>query len=350
MRNQTMKACVLIPEKKKVEVQELPIWYPGKGEVLVRIQACGVCGSDVHFIAHSHFRSKYQPPIPGHEASGIVEEVGEGVTRFQKGDRVVISSGISCGKCKYCLNQQENLCNQIGVFGFDRPGSFAEFNTVEERYLVHLPESIPFSQGAILADAVSTPYHAIRYRAQVQKNDIVAILGCGGLGIHAVMLARLFSDHSIVAIDQDSKALENAEKYGATLFIHTKNTKSIGKELKSLTGGVDVLLDFTGYYPLIQDCIRAMNPGGRIVLVGIGRMPLEFKIPMVLIEKNISILGSYGSNSRALPELIQLLKEGKINLSQSITSIHSLNELNDCIHKLELRNENPIRYVIQPSL
>lgn len=344
-----MKAAVLEKGKRQVSIQNVPDRSPSHGEVKVEIAACGVCGSDVHLIAHGTLKCRHYPGIPGHEASGRVVEVGEGVSRFQKGDRVVISAGTSCGECEYCMSGRENLCRSLGVFGFDRNGSFAEYNIVEERYLYHLPDSIPFDQGAILADAVSTPYHAIRFRGNIQESDTVAVIGCGGLGIHGVAIARAFTKSKLIAIDVDENALENAERYGANELISIRKVKNPGKELKEVSKGVDLLIDFSGYASNIEESVRAMNPGGRIVMVGIGREALTFKIPFLIIEKMLTVTGSYGSDRRAIPELIQLISEGKLDLSQSITSHHSLKELNDCIDHLDRRVGNPIRFIIEPN-
>ncbi|WP_061296624.1 zinc-binding dehydrogenase [Leptospira interrogans] len=343
-----MKAAVLESGKKILEIRDVSVPQLRAEQVKVRIKACGICGSDVHLVVHGTLKCKHFPRVPGHESSGIIEEVGENVRRFRKGDRVVIAAGTSCGVCSYCKEGKENLCKDLGVFGFDRDGSFAEFNIVEERYLYSLPDEIPFDQGAILADAVSTPYHAIRYRGNIQESDTVAIFGCGGLGIHAVAIARAMTKGKVIALDVDSGALENATKYGADEVVDLKEVRNSGKVLKEVSKGVDLLADFSGYMSNVEDSIRAMNPGGRIVLVGIGRQPLKFQIPFILIEKMISVSGSYGSDRRAIPELIELYLKGKINLSHSITSHHPLEELNECLEALDQRKGNPIRFIVEP--
>lgn len=343
-----MKAAVLESGKRKLEIRDVAVASLRPGQVKVRIKACGICGSDVHLVVHGTLKCKHFPRIPGHESSGVVEEVGDNVTKFKKGDRVVIAAGTSCGECNYCKAGHDNLCKDLGVFGFDRDGSFAEYNVVEERYLYPLPDAIPFDQGAILADAVSTPYHAIRYRGNIQNGDTVAIFGCGGLGIHAVAVARALTDGKVIALDVDKGPLENAIKYGADEAVNLKEVRNPGKTLKEISDGVDLLADFSGYMSNVEESLRAMNPGGRIVLVGIGRQPLKFQIPFILIEKMISVNGSYGSDRRAIPELMDLYLKGKINLNHSITSHHSLEELNDCLEALDERKGNPIRFIIEP--
>ncbi|MFB5651767.1 zinc-binding dehydrogenase [Leptospira wolffii] len=343
-----MKAAVLESGKRTLSIQEVSVPKVGPNEVKVGIKACGICGSDIHLILHGTLKCKHYPQIPGHEASGVVEEIGENVTRFKKGDRVVLAAGTSCGQCPACKSGRENLCKEIGVFGFDRSGSFAEYNVVEERYLYPLPDSIPFEQGAILADAVSTPYNAIKFRGKIQDGDTVAVFGCGGLGIHGVAIARALTKGKVIALDVDKGALENALAYGANEVVDLKSVKNPGKTLKEISKGVDLLADFSGRMTNIEESLRAMNPGGRMVLVGIGREPLKFAIPFSLIEKQITVAGSYGSDHRAIPELIDLYVEGKLNLSKSITGIRKLDEINQGLQDLEDRKGNPIRYIISP--
>ncbi len=343
-----MKAAILESGKRNLTIIETPVKATGPNEVKVRVKACGICGSDIHLILHGTLKCKHYPQIPGHEASGVVEDIGEKVTRFKKGDRVVIAAGTSCGECVHCLNGHENLCKDLGVFGFDRDGNFAEYNIVEERYLYLLPDSVPFEQGAILADAVSTPYNAIKFRGKIQETDTVAIFGCGGLGIHGVAIARALTKGKVIALDVDRGALENAAAYGADEVINLREVKNAGKTLKEISKGVDLLADFSGRMSNIEESLRAMNSGGRMILVGIGREPLKFSIPFAIIEKQITVAGSYGSDRRAIPELIDLYVKGKLNLSRSITGVRKLEEINESLHDLEDRKGNPIRYVISP--
>ncbi len=341
-----MKAAVLEKEARRLEVRDVVLPAVQPMQVRVKVHACGVCGSDVHLVLHRTMQAKSYPRIPGHESAGIVLETGEGVTRVKKGDRVVISAGTSCGKCPACLAGRENLCPEVGVLGFDADGSYAEEVIVPERSLFPFSSNIPFEQAAILADAVSTPYHALRYAGRIKAGETVAVFGCGGLGIHGVLLARALGAR-VYALDVDAGALANAEKAGAHEVIDLKGRVNAGKILKE-KGGVDLVADFSGYYKNIEDSVRAMNPGGRMVLVGIGRNQLNFAIPASLIFRQICVCGSYGSDSRALPELIDLLESGKINLGPSISSVHPLEEAQQCIEDLESRKGNPIRFVLRP--
>ncbi|MCB1177160.1 MAG: zinc-binding dehydrogenase [Leptospiraceae bacterium] len=344
-----MKAAVLHKGEKYLKVEDVPTKELSRGKVKVKIKCCGVCGSDLHLTVHKQFSINNYPVIMGHEASGVVEEVGEGVTKFKKGDRVVINAGVSCGECSYCNSGRPNYCLKKGVLGIDVDGAFAEEFISDEKNLNLLPDSIPFDQGAILADAVSTPYHALKYAGSMKEGEVAVVIGCGGLGIHGVTLARALGASKVVAVDIDRGALENAEKYKADELINVKEHRNLGKVLKEITGGVDVLCDYSGFYKNIEESVRAMNPGGRMVMVGIGRNQMNITYPMQIIDRMITITGSLGCDHRAIPELIQLYTDGKLDLSHSITSHHPLEEINDCLDNLYHRNGNPIRYIIEPG-
>ncbi|HMU84805.1 MAG TPA: zinc-binding dehydrogenase [Leptospiraceae bacterium] len=344
-----MKAAVLYKDQTHLRIEDVPIPELKPGDVRVNIKCCGVCGSDIHMTIHKQVRLRHYPTILGHEASGVVTEVGSDVKKFKKGDRVVVCSGLGCGKCRQCLKGRHNLCPEINVLGAEMNGAYAEQITIEERHLYHLPDQIPFDQGAILADAVSTPYHALKFVGKIEPGEVVAVYGCGGLGIHAVTLARALGASKVIALDVDEGALDNAGKYKADEMIDLRRVRNSGKTLQELTGGVDLMLDFSGHYSNFEDAMRAMNPGGRMVMAGIGKHPFKLTFPFMVINKQISVLGSLGCDSRAIPELIDLYTSGRLDLSTSITSHHPLEDVNQCLENLYYRKGNPIRFIITPN-
>lgn len=343
-----MKAAVLHKGEKFLRFEDVPRPVVLPGTVRVKVKACGVCGSDVHLVIHGNMPPNGYPRIPGHESSGVILETGEGVSRVQAGDSVVISAGTSCGQCPACKAGRENLCPDVGVLGFAADGAYAEEVVVPERCVNPLPAGIPFPQAAILADAVSTPYHALRFAGGLKPGMRAAVFGCGGLGIHGVLLARVLGAE-VFALDVDNGALDNAKRAGAHECIDLKGRVNPGKVLRE-RGGVDLVVDFSGHYKNIEDCIRAMNPGGRMVMVGLGRDSMKIAMPAALIFKQISLCGSYGADSRSLPELIDLVQSGKLNLDSSITAVHPLSHAQQCLEDLDARRGNPIRFVLNPEL
>jgi propanol-preferring alcohol dehydrogenase len=343
-----MKAALYYKNHSKLIIDEIPIEEPKDNEVQVKIMACGICGSDLHLL-HGFLKPLKNPIIPGHESSGIIEKVGMNVTNYKKGDRVVISAGTSCGKCEFCKNKRENLCEEVGVLGFNRDGSFAQYINIPASNIALLPENIPFEEGAILADAVSTPYHAIKYVGNFQKNENILIIGCGGLGIHAIKIAKAMEAHQIFAFDIDDLSLENAKNSGADYVYNFTNIKDTIKKLQKEVK-FNLILDFTGNFDFIEPLLRLLYSSGKYVMVGLSKKELHLKIPSLIVFRSLSICGSYGSDSRALPELIDLYTKGKLNLKDSISGIYPLEKINECMENLEKRKGNPIRLIINPNM
>lgn len=343
-----MKAALLYSGANKLSVEDVPVPVLTAGAARIHVKACGICGSDVHAVFDRQLKPSSYPRILGHEASGVVMETGDGVSSLKKGDHVVIAAGTSCGSCPQCDRGRWNACEKVGVLGFDSDGAFAEEIVVAEKFLVKLPDSVPFDQGAILADAVSTPYHAIKYAGRFEAGESAAVFGCGGLGIHGVLILKALGASRVFALDLDDGALENASKAGADVCLNIRGVKSPGKLLKEKSGGIDLAVDFSGFYGNVEQSMRCLNTLGRIVLVGLGRSSLEITIPSIITFRQLSICGSYGSDARALPELLDLFTSGKLNLSRSITSRHPLSEVNDCLTNLHERKGNPIRFIMEP--
>ncbi len=343
-----MQAALYYKNQKQFIIEDVPISEPLENEVQIKVMSCGVCGSDLHLV-HGLLKPIKYPIIPGHEASGIIVKLGEKVKNFSIGDRVVISAGTSCGKCNFCIHHRENLCEEVGVLGFNREGAFAEFINIPERSIVKLPDEIPFEEGAILADAVSTPYHAIKYVGNFKEKENILILGCGGLGIHAIKIAKALGANQIYAMDIDENALINAIKSGANQVFNSTNIKEIIKKINKEIR-FSLIVDFTGIYDFIEPLLRLLHSGGKYILVGLSKKELFIRIPSVIVFKSISISGSYGSDSRSLPELIQLYLDKKLILKDSISGIYPLKQINECLEYLESKKNNPIRIIINPDL
>lgn len=343
-----MKAAILHPNRRNLSIENIEIPPPKPKEIQIQVKSCGVCGSDVHLVIHGHLKPNQFPCVPGHEVSGIIEKLGEEVTKFKVGDRVVLGAGTSCGRCIHCQSGRENLCSKTGVRGFDSWGGYAEFANADEKDVVRLPETIPFDIGGILADAVSTPYHAVKFRGNLQVGENALVIGSGGLGIHAIAICKSLGASEILVADIDEGSLENAKKFGATECLLLGKGENLGKKIQKMGKTVDIVLDFSGHMETVTSIFRITNRGGRIVLVGIGRSPLEIPIPFYLIERQISILGSYGSDRRALPDLISLVENGDLNLKNSITDILPLEKANEALVHLDEKIGHPIRFVLSP--
>ncbi|MHA1333556.1 MAG: alcohol dehydrogenase catalytic domain-containing protein [Candidatus Odinarchaeia archaeon] len=338
-----MKAALLVKPKTPLEVKDVEIPKVNKNEVLVKVKACGICHSDLHFIYGDRPTGKL-PIILGHEAAGIVEEVGEEVTDFSKGDRVAINYYFTCGKCPYCRAGLENLCEHIIRFGMDVDGAYAEYTKVPARSLAKIDPEVSFEEAAVATDAVATPYHALKDSGNLRINDTVAIYGIGGLGINAVQIAHI-SGARVIAIDIVDEKLDLAKQLGADETINAKNEDPVEK-IMTLTNnkGVDLAVEFIGLPKTIVQAINSVKRSGRAVLVGFSPRDIQVN-PTELILKEVSIKGSRGLLHRTLIEVLTLVKEKKINLKPVITNIFSIDEINEGIS--QLREGKTIRSIVK---
>ena len=180
----TMRAARLHRAGAPLVVEEVAIPELAPGEVLVRVRACGLCGTDLHLAVEGSLPVERTPITLGHEAAGEVAAVAPGVSAWREGDRVALFPAASCGACRWCRSGRESLCDAAKVYGMARDGALAEYVAVPARSLVALPAGIPFDQGAVITDGVATPFHALRARGALRAGETVGIFGCGGLGTH----------------------------------------------------------------------------------------------------------------------------------------------------------------------
>ncbi|MCA9416957.1 MAG: zinc-binding dehydrogenase [Candidatus Omnitrophica bacterium] len=338
-------------EPGRVVIEKIPTPKPGPDEALVQIAACGVCGSDVHItVEKSQYLAEY-PRTPGHEASGKIVALGDGVQDWRLGDRVAIWCGIVCGQCEACRAGEENLCDHFKVAGYDWDGAYAQYMKVPARCLLRLDDRVPFEIGAILSDAVSTPYHALAVRGQLTPGERVAVFGCGGLGLHAVMLAKMLGALEVFAVDPREKALERAKEYGADHLIRVGEDLPPYKQIREATEGrgVDVAIELVGREESIEEGSKCLARRGRLVLVGIGRIRPKMPLIEPFVAFSHSILGSFGARKEDLRNLIEHAANGRFDLSKSVSDRRPLEDLNDCLTELYEKKGDPIRIVIQPN-
>ena len=184
-----MKAALFHGSGKPLEVTEVPTPQPGPGQILVKVAACGVCHTDLHYLDHAVPTFKAPPMILGHEPSGTVAGLGAGVKNFKEGDRILLPAVLTCGTCFQCRSGRENICDNMVMFGNHVDGAYAEYVLAPAKDAFALPTEIPLEEGSIIADAVSTPFHAVVNRGQVKAGDNVVVFGCGGVGINAIQIA-----------------------------------------------------------------------------------------------------------------------------------------------------------------
>lgn len=321
-----MKAAVFHGKDRGLKIEDIPVPEISGNQILVKVAACGVCHTDLHYIEHGVPTFKKPPVVLGHEASGIVEEVGGKVTNVKKGQRVLIPAVLTCGHCSACRLGHENVCSAMTMLGNHFDGAYAEYVAVPAKDVLDLPESIPLEEASIIADAISTPYHAVKNRAQVRPGDTVVIFGCGGVGINAVQMASAAGGY-VIAVDINDRKLEWALEFGAAKTINASNVERIDKEIKKLTGGgADIAMEVIGNPRTIEQAFECVRVGGRLCVVGYTHEVISIVAGKIMF-KELEVVGSLGCRPVDYVPLIRMVEQGKIDVKRQVTHRFSLDEI-----------------------
>jgi len=321
-----MKAAVFHGAEVGLKIEDIPVPKIGPDQILVRVAACGVCHTDLHYIEHGVPTFKKPPIVLGHEAAGTVEQVGANVSVFKAGDRVLIPAVLTCGHCPACRAGRENICANMTMLGNHFDGAYAEYVAVPAKDVLHLPESIRLEDASIIADAVSTPFHAVKNRARVRPGDTVVIFGCGGVGMNAVQLAAAAGGY-VIAVDISEQKLEWARSFGAAQTINAAKVERVSKQVRKLTGGgADVALEVIGNPRTIEEAFECVRVGGRLVVVGYTHEAVSLAAGKIMF-KEIEVFGSLGCRPADYVPLIRMVEQGKVDLKRQITHRFSLDEI-----------------------
>jgi len=330
-----MKAAIFEKPNAPLPIGEWPTPEPKAGEILVKVAACGVCHTDLHYIDHGVPTFKKPPLILGHEASGIVAGVGAGVTERKEGDRVLLPAVLTCGHCYNCRIGRENICLNMKMFGNDVDGAYAEYVVAPAKDTFILPDSIPLEEGSIIADAISTPYHAVKNRGQVRGGDWVVVFGCGGIGLNIVQVATAFGA-SVIAVDIRDDKLEAAKSLGARAGLNPQKFERIDKEVRKLTGGgAQVGFEAIGNPNTIASAFGCVRNGGRMVVVGYTHKDVSLNAGRIMYRE-MEVVGSLGCRPVDYPPLIEMVAAGRIKVKELVTQKFPLDKLNDAFDKLRV--------------
>lgn len=312
-----MKAVRLVKVGQPLEMHEIPVPKVGPQDVLVKIEAAGICHSD------AHYRAGVSPvrPLPmtlGHEVAGVVEKVGETVAGLEPGDRVCLHYMVTCGSCTYCNMGSEQFCTSGSMIGKYQPGGYAEYICLPARSVFKLPEEIPFAQAAIMMCSSSTSFHALR-KARLKAGERVAIFGVGGLGMSAVQLAYAMGAMQVFGVDLNPDKLALAKEYGVIPI--NAGQVDVVEEIKRLTQGkgVDVALELIGLPVTMRQAIESVGVFGRITLVGLNEKTIEINPYIELLGKEAEIIGVSDHLASEIPTLIDFVQTGKLDLSRIIS-------------------------------
>jgi alcohol dehydrogenase, propanol-preferring len=334
----TMKAAVVPELGAKLEVQDLPVPAPGPGQVLVRIEASGLCHTDIH-AAHGDWPVKPNPPfIPGHEGVGIVTAAGPGADLHEPGDRVAIAwLGSACGHCGYCVSGWETLCLSQQNSGYSVNGAFAEYVIADDRYVVDVPEAVSSFDAAPLTCAGVTTFKAVKV-ADPRPGETIAVFGIGGLGHLAMQYARLFGG-KVVAVDVEDAKLDLATRLGADLVVNARREDPV-QVIEGL-GGADVAVQSAAAPRAFEQAFGSLRRGGRLVCVG---LPADDHMTIPIFDTVLSgksVIGSIVGTRKDLADVFALHAAGRTKV---IGEPRHLEDVNECFDEV-LSGRVPARLV-----
>lgn len=343
-----MKA-LLLKQYKELEVADLPIPQPGPEDVLVRVAACGICGSDVHGFDGSSGR-RIPPLVMGHEAAGVISEVGSAVKNWKPGDRVTFDSTVSCGRCHFCRRGEINLCDNRQVLGvscgdYRRNGAFAEYVLVPQNILYRLPDNLPFESAAMI-EAVSIAVHAVNI-TPISLGDTAVVVGSGMIGLLTIQAAKLAGCSRVYAIDLADNKLEMARQLGAAEGFNPKDCDPVAEILARTHGrGADVVLEAVGATEPVKTAIACVRKGGTVTLIGNITPKIEINLQQV-VTRQIRLQGSCASAGE-YPACIELLASGAIQVSPIISATAPLEDGASWFSRLYSHEPNLMKVILKP--
>ena len=344
-----MKA-LLLTEYKQMELADVPEPEVGPDDCLVRVEACGICGSDIHGFDGSSGR-RIPPLVMGHEAAGVVEAVGANVTEFAPGDRVTFDSMVSCGRCYFCRRGESNLCDNRRVLGvscgeYRRHGAFAELISVPQHIVYRLPESLSF-ESAALVEAVSVAVHAANI-TPVTLGDTAVVVGSGMIGLLALQAVRAAGAGRVIAVDLNDRRLAVAKQLGADVTINA-GSGDVPRQIAELTAGrgADIALEVVGATPTVRMAIESVRKGGSVTLVGNISPTVELPLQSV-VTREITLRGTCGCSGE-YPQCIALMESGVIQVDPLITARVPLSQGPQWFTRLYEGDPEQMKVVICPQ-
>ena len=342
-----MKA-LLLSQYNRLEMADFPVPTPGLHEVLVRVAACGICGSDVHGYDGSSGR-RIPPIVMGHEAAGTIAALGSGAANLAENERVTFDSTISCGVCVFCRRGEINLCNHREVLGvscgdYRRAGAFADYVIVPAQIVYRLPPSISFPEAALL-EAVAVAVHAVSLAESVPKSTAL-VVGAGTIGLLCLQALRVAGCARIFVADIDQSRLALAKTFGATALSPQSELTAQVSEFTNGEGG-DLAVEAVGKNETVATSIAAVRKGGTVILVG--NISPEVALPLQkVVTRQIRLQGSCASAGE-YPRSIELMASGAINVKPLITAVAPLEEGPDWFKRLHAREPGQTKVVLTPG-
>jgi alcohol dehydrogenase len=321
-----------------ITVRDLPDPEPAPGTAIVRVRATGLCRSDWHGWQGHDPDIRDMPHVPGHELAGEVAVVGAGVTRWKAGDRVTVPFVAGCGRCEPCLAGNQQVCDAQSQPGFTHWGSFAELVRIDyaEDNLVALPDELDYVTAAALGCRFTTAYRAVVAQGRLKAGEWVAVHGCGGVGLSAVMIARSLGAR-VVAVDVNPAALALATDLGAEVAVDGRVDDVGAAVVEASSGGVQLSVDALGHPSILWTSVSSLRKNGRHVQVGLllGDEAAS-PVPMnLVVARELEVLGSHGMQARLFPGLFELILAGELDPARLVTRTCTLAEGAAALEELE---------------
>lgn len=343
-----MKALIL-KEYGRFAFEETAMPAFGSEDVLVKVKACAICGSDVHGMDGSTGR-RIPPVIMGHEASGIIHSVGDGVRNYSVGDRVTFDSTIYCGRCSYCRQGRINLCDNRRVLGvsceeYRRDGALAEYVAVPERILYKLPDEVSFERAAMI-EPLSIALHAVKVSG-ARMGDTAAVIGTGMIGLLAVQVLKLTACRRVIAVDMEQSKLELALKFGATDVINASKTNPV-EEIMKITGnrGVDASFEVVGLSQTVRTAAASVKKGGKLTLVGNLSADVQFPLQSI-VTREVQVSGSCASSGE-YDVCLDLIARGCVDVDSFISAAAPLSEGAGWFARLYAKEAGLMKVILKP--
>ncbi len=344
-----MKA-LLLSEYSRLDFVDVPMPRPGPDDVLIKVEACGICGSDVHGYDGSSGR-RIPPLVMGHEAAGSVAATGANVTDLHEGQHVTFDSTVYCGQCEYCRRGEMNLCEFREVLGvatsdFKRQGAFAEYLVVPRRIVHTVPADLAFSDAAMV-EPLSVAVHAVKL-SEVPQNATALVVGAGMIGLLVLQALREAGCTNVIVSDVDDTRLELAKELGASATINAKSSDTVAEVKRHTAGvGVDVALEAVGSTPTVKTAIESVRRGGTVTLIG--NIAPTVEIPLqVVVSRQIRLQGTAASSGE-YPECIDMLANKKVSLKPLISMVAPLGDGAQWFDRLHSREANLMKVILTPG-
>lgn len=331
MSQATMKAAVLKEIGKPIAIEDVPFPEPADSEIIVETKACGICGTDLHMTDGWG----YTPDLPfimGHEPAGVVKELGPKAKGFEIGDRVVTNNFFACGRCFYCRTNRETQCISLdGILGVLKyNGGYGNYFSIPDRQLFHLPESIPYTEGAIIADAVVTAVHAVK-QARIRPLENVVVVSAGGIGSCIIQICKSYGAHVMVIVRSEIKKNRAFEMGADEVFNSQAVDVTSAIKAKNQRGGAECVFDCVGNEETLHLSMNCLGNGGRLVIVGYTQERLSLDPRQVAVHE-IEVIGSRSGGKQDTIDAIEFVKNE--NWRPIVSDIFPIEEVNDALNYL----------------